>query len=187
VGSLARRVVVSSDAERRRLERVLHDGAQQRLAALNATLALVRRRVEAGDEGATELLAQAGEEVRLALEDLRNLARDLYPAVLAERGLRSALSDLGRQAAVAVDVEAAPDERFPEPVELAAYVMVAETLARASGDADVRATVGDGTLVVEVRGEGSREGLAPVAERIEALGGTLEAGPALVRASIPVA
>jgi histidine kinase len=180
-------VVVSSDAERRRLERVLHDGAQQRLAALNATLALVRKRVESGDEGAAELLERAGEEVRLALEDLRNLARDIYPAVLAERGLGSALSDLACKAPVAVDVGQVPDERFPEPVELAAYVMVAATLARADGEATVSATSGQGGLVVEVRGAGSREGFEPVAERIEALGGSLELDPALVRASIPVA
>lgn len=180
-------MVVSSDAERRRLERVLHDGAQQRLAALNATLALVRKRVEAGDDGAAELLEHAGEEVRLALEDLRNLARDIYPAVLSERGLASALSDLACQAPVAVDVEEAPDERFPEPVELAAYVMVAAALARAGGDSTVAAQAVGGTLVVEVRGEGARDGLEGVAERIEALGGTLELDPAFVRASIPVA
>jgi signal transduction histidine kinase len=180
-------VVVNSDAERRRLERVLHDGAQQRLAALNATLALVRKRVEAGDDGAVELLERAGEEVRLTLEDLRNLARDIYPAVLSERGLASALSDLACQAPVAVDVEEAPDERFPEPVELAAYVMVAAVLARAGGHSTVAAKVTGGRLVVEVRGEGAREGLDGVAERIEALGGTLELDPALVRASIPVA
>jgi signal transduction histidine kinase len=169
------------------LERVLHDGAQQRLAALNATLALVRKRVEAGDEGASELLEQAGEEVRLALEDLRNLARDIYPAVLSERGLGSALKDLACKAPVVVDFEGAPDERFPEPVELAAYVLVAAALARASGGASVSATAADAILVVEVRGEGSRDGLEPVAERIEALGGTLELDPALARASIPVA
>jgi signal transduction histidine kinase len=180
-------VVVSSDAERRRLERVLHDGAQQRLAALNATLALVRKRVESGDGGAAELLERAGEEVRLALEDLRNLARDIYPAVLSERGLASALSDLACKAPVAVDVEAVPEERFPEPVELAAYVMVAAALARANGDTSVSATKGNAVLVIEVRGEGSRDGLEPVAERIEALGGSLELDPALVRASIPVA
>jgi signal transduction histidine kinase len=168
------------------LERVLHDGAQQRLAALNATLALVRKRVDAGDEGAAQLLEQAGEEVRLALEDLRNLARDIYPAVLSERGLASALSDLACQAPVAVEVAEAPDERFPEPVELAAYVMVAAALARANSDATVSATAADETLVVELRGEGSRDGLEAVQERIEALGGTLELDPALVRASIPV-
>ena len=166
---------------------MLHDGAQQRLAALNATLALVRKRVESGDEGASELLQQAGEEVRLALEDLRNLARDIYPAVLSERGLASALKALACQAAVTVELEEAPEERFPEPVELAAYVMVAETLARASGDTGIQATAAGGKLVVEVRGEGSRDGLEPVAERIEALGGSLELDPALVRASIPVA
>ena len=166
---------------------MLHDGAQQRLAALNATLAVVRRQVESGDEGAAALLERAGEEVRLALEDLRNLARDIYPAVLSERGLASALSDLACQAPVVVELEDAPEDRFPEPVELAAYVMVAAALARADGEAIVSATSGQGTLVVEVRGEGSRDGFEPVAERIEALGGTLQADPMLVRASIPVA
>jgi signal transduction histidine kinase len=180
-------VVVNGDAERRRLERAMHDGAQQRLAALNATLALVRRRVEAGDEGATELLDQAGEEVRLCLDDLRNLAREIYPAVLAERGLASALSDLACKAEVPVQVQEVPDERSPEPVELAAYMLVSTVLQGARGEAAVSATAAAGTLVVEVRGEGSREGLEAVAERVEALGGTLDASDALVRASIPVA
>jgi signal transduction histidine kinase len=165
----------------------LHDGAQQRLAALNATLALVRRRVEAGEEGAAELLEQAGEEVRLCLEDLRNLARDIYPAVLAERGLASALSDLACKADVHVELQDVPDERFPEPVELAAYVMVSGVLAEARGEAMVSAMADAGTLVVEVRGDGSRDGLGAVAERIDALGGTLDSSDTLVRASIPVA
>jgi hypothetical protein len=85
-----------------------------------------------------------------------------------------------------VEVEEAPEDRFPEPVELAAYVMVAAALARADGEATVGATSEQGTLVVEVRGAGSREGFEPVAERIEALGGSLELDSALVRASIPV-
>ncbi|HEX4759349.1 MAG TPA: histidine kinase [Thermoleophilaceae bacterium] len=183
MGSLARRVVVSSDAERRRLERALHDRAQQRLAALNTTLALARRRVEAGEEGAAELLEQAGEEARLCLEDLRDLARDIFPAVLSERGLASALSDLARRAEVPVEVEAAPEERFPEEVELTAYLLVSQALAGATDDATVSARVEGGLLLVEVRGQGIDAG----GTRTEALGGTLDLDDALVRASIPVA
>src|SRR5919201_6560315 len=91
MGTLARRVQVTSDADRKRLERALHDGAQQRLVAATTTLGLALRRLEAGEEGAAELVEEASEEARRCIEELRDLARDIYPAVLAERGLASAL------------------------------------------------------------------------------------------------
>src|ERR671935_373776 len=127
MGTLARRVLVTSDAERKRLERALHDGAQQRLVAATTTLALALRRLEAGEEGAAALVEEASAELGRCVEDLRDLARDIYPAVLAERGLASALNDLARRAAGVVDLEVS-EERFPEAVELALYLVVDEVL-----------------------------------------------------------
>src|SRR5581483_1122941 len=130
VGSLAQRMVVTADAERRALERALHDGAQQRIAALNTTLALAGRRLDGTCDGdAAELVTQAGEEAKRCLEDLRDLARLIYPAVLAERGLGSALRDLAHRAAGFVEVVETPDARFPEPTELAAYLVASEALS----------------------------------------------------------
>ena len=175
MGDLARQVQENADAERRHLERALHDGAQQRLAALSATLGLARRRLAAGEEGALELLEQAGEEAQRCLEDLRDLAREIYPAVLEGRGLASALKDLAGRAGV-VEIRAVPEERLPEPVELAGYLAVSAALARGTRPVDVSARVVEGQLVVEVRGvaPGAAE-LDALRGRVEALGGRLEA------------
>src|SRR5437764_4304499 len=128
MGSLARRVLVTSDAERKRLERALHDGVQQRLVAATTTLGLAVKRLEAGEEGAVELAGEASAELARCLEDLRDLAREIYPAVLAERGLESALNDMARRAPVPVEVTAAPTQRLPEAVEIAAYRVADEAL-----------------------------------------------------------
>ena len=192
MGDLARQVQENADAERRHLERALHDGAQQRLAALSATLALARRRLAAGDEGALELLDQAGEEAQRCLDDLRDLAREIYPAVLEGRGLASALKDLAGRAETPVEIRAAPEERLPQPVELAGYLAVSAALARATRPVDVSARVVEGQLVVEVRGvaPGAAE-LDALRGRVEALGGRLEApspldGEPYLRAAIPL-
>src|ERR1041384_5214694 len=97
MGSLARRLLVSSDADRKRLERSLHDGAQQRVVAASTTLGLALRRFEGGEQGAAGLVEEALQELQRCADDLRDLARDIYPAVLAERGLGSALNDLARR------------------------------------------------------------------------------------------
>ena len=171
MGNLARQVLANADAERRRLERALHDGAQQRFVAVTTTLALARRRLDAGDEGAIELLDQASAEAQRCLEDLRELARDIYPAVLAERGLASALNDLARRAPVPVDVEA-PDERFPEPAELAAYLVAARALEQAEDDVTITVTVEPGELRLQISGATLDE--AELEDRVGALGGRLE-------------
>lgn len=190
MGSLARRMVVTADADRRRLERALHDGAQQRLAAVATTLALARRRLEGGEEGALDLVVEAGEEAKRCLDDLRDLARDIYPAVLAERGLPGALADLVRRAPGYAELVSAPSERLPEPVELTAYSVVSETLSRLpeGGDATVAAEVSGGSLVVRVQGATlSGEQLERLGDRVGALDGRLEArgDPAHVHAIIP--
>jgi signal transduction histidine kinase len=194
MGSLARRMLVASDAERRRLERMLHDGAQQRLVAISTTLALARRRLDAGEEGALELLEQTGEETMRCLEDLRDLAREIYPAVLSERGLASAINDLARRSGAPVEVTAAPDERLPEAVEIAAYFVVADSLSHVDQEsgASVASEVRDGELVVSVSGAAlGHDELERLGDRVGALGGRLEAatgsdGAPFVRAVIPL-
>jgi signal transduction histidine kinase len=123
------RVIAAADAERRRLERDLHDGAQQRLVALALTLRMAEQRAEKGDPAAAELVRQAGEEAGHALSELRDLARGIHPAILTNRGLAAALGDLAGRATVPVEIVEAPAERLPDAVEAAAYFVVSECLA----------------------------------------------------------
>jgi len=189
MGSLARRVVVSTDADRKRLERALHDGAQQRLVAASATLGLALKKLHAGEPGAEQLVEEATAELQLCVEDLRDLARDIYPAVLAERGLAGAIHELARKADGPVDFGELPETRFPENVELAAYLVVCAALHDLPEDAEaaVTAHATNGELTVEVRG-GALDGrqLEDLGGRLSALGGSLEAGPEpSVRATLP--
>jgi signal transduction histidine kinase len=193
MGSLARRMLVTSDAERKRLERTLHDGAQQRLVATATTLGLAVRRLQAGEEGAEELVEEASAELALCVEDLRTLAREIFPVVLAERGLGSGLEDLARRAPVVVELLEVPDGRLPEAVELAAYLVVEEALRGAGSGGEVSVSVGavGSQLVVEVRGAAvDREQLARLRDRVEALDGGIEEGSegsgGSVRAVLPI-
>jgi signal transduction histidine kinase len=185
---MARRVVVSNDADRKRLERSLHDGAQQRLMAATTTLGLALRRMKAGDEGAAELVAEASEELHRCAEDLRDLAREIYPAVLAERGLASALEDLAHRAPGVVEL-AVGEERFPEPVEAAVFLVVREVLrGDYGGDAvTVGVSAAGGELALDVRGAGlDSDQLAPLRDRIEALDGSIKATSDSVHAVLTV-
>lgn len=190
MGSLARRLLVTSDAERKRLERALHDGAQQRLVAATTTLGLAQRRLAEGEEGAQELVDEAAEELHRCVEDLRDLARDIYPAVLAERGLASALHDLVRRAPGTVELMGESAERLPEPVEVTAYLLLDGVLAGLDDgeEASISAVAAGGELVVDIHGAGlDGEQLELVGGRVQALGGRLEvtAEPS-VRAVIPL-
>jgi PAS domain S-box-containing protein len=198
------RIVEAGDAERRRLERNLHDGAQQRLVALSLTLRLARSRLAADDGAAAgELLDGATAELSEALEELRELARGIHPAVLTDRGLVPALEMLAARASVPVELSTSLEDRLPGPVEAAAYYIVAEALTNASkhaGDCCVRVHVGrsDGVALVEVADDGvggaddrAGSGLRGLGDRVDALGGRLElVSPAgegtTVRARIPV-
>src|SRR5262245_52533724 len=113
------RVIAAADAERRRLERDLHDGAQQRLVSLALTLRMAEKRSAQGDPQTAELVRRAGEEATAALEELRDLARGIHPAILTNRGLPAALEDLAARATVPTRVVAAPEERLPDQVEAA--------------------------------------------------------------------
>ena len=189
MGSRARRLLVMTDRERKRLERALHDGAQQRLVAATTTLGLALRRLDAGEAGAAELVREASDEAKRCIEDLRDLAREIYPAVLAERGLASALNDLARRAPGVVEIGEVADLQMAEAVELTAYFVVSCALEGMSetGQASVRVGVEGGALVVDVRGAGlAGDQFARVRERVEALDGSIEGGMEGVRASIPL-
>ena len=121
------RIVTAGDVERRRLERNLHDGAQQRLVSVSLSLRLAMAKLESDPAAARAALAEAKDELALAHEELRELARGLHPAVLTERGLRAAVEVLAGRMPIPVEIAVGtPDERLPEPVEAAAYYLIAE-------------------------------------------------------------
>jgi signal transduction histidine kinase len=176
------RLVEAGDAERRRLERDLHDGAQSRLVALTLLLGSARSRA-GDDEQLAKLLDSAQEELKTSLAELRELARGIHPAVLTERGLGPALQSLVTRAPVPVTVAAEPAGRLPGPVESAAYFVVSEALAnvakyaRASA-ATVSVQRRNGVLVVDVTDDGvggadaaNGSGLRGLADRVAALDG----------------
>jgi signal transduction histidine kinase len=179
------RIIAAADAERRRIERDLHDGAQQRLVALALNLRMAEQRAAGGDPAALELVRQAGEEANLALKELRDLARGIHPAILTNRGLPAALEDLAARATVPVEVTATPDERLPDAVEAAAYFVVSECLANIGKHAQASsATVAVGaengrlSVVVADDGVGGAElgdgsGIQGLVDRVGALSGSL--------------
>jgi signal transduction histidine kinase len=181
-----KRLVEAAQVERRRLERNLHDGAQQRLVGLALTLRLAERQLDRDPETARGMLVRASTELAEALEELRELARGLHPAVLSDHGLKAALSALAARAPLPVDVSVDLDERPSEPVEEAAYFVVAEALTNVARYASARgATVSvrreADTVLVEVADDGAGgadphagTGLRGLTDRVEALGGRLE-------------
>jgi signal transduction histidine kinase len=176
------RIVAAADAERRRLERDLHDGAQARLVALAVLLRTARRRAEG--ELAT-MLDRALEELQTSLSELRELARGIHPAVLTDRGLEPAIQALASRAPVPVTVDAEADDRLPGPVESAAYFVVSEALTNVAKYARAtQATVAvkreNGHVIVEVTDDGvggadvaQGSGLRGLADRVAALDGKL--------------
>jgi signal transduction histidine kinase len=198
------RIIEAGDEARRRIERDLHDGAQQRLVALSLKLGMARKRMEKEDDaGAQALVAEAHEESKLALAELRDLARGIHPAILTERGLGPAIEELASRAPIPVTVEEVPDGRLSASAEAAAYFVVAECLANVAkyaqaDEATVRARREVGRIVVEVSDDGiggadpaNGSGLRGLADRVEALDGALTvrsiAGEGTtVRAEIPL-
>ena len=178
------RIVEAGDAERRRLERNLHDGAQQRLVSLALNLRLAARRC-ADDLESHEAFERAGEELAQALEELRELARGIHPAILSDRGLEPAIQALADRAPLPVSIAVGLDCRLPEPVEAAAYYVVAEALTNAAKYAnasEVRVEVSrdNGSTYIEVTDDGvggaaerGGSGLRGLCDRVEALGGRL--------------
>jgi signal transduction histidine kinase len=181
------RVIAAADAERRRLERDLHDGAQQRLVSLALTLRMAEQRAAKGDDAdAAELVRRAGDEAGHALSELRDLARGIHPAILTNRGLAAALDDLAGRATVPVEVLAVPDERLPDEVEATAYFVVSECLANIGKHAraeraTVRVEAEAGGLLVEIADDGvggaevnGGSGLQGLNDRVRSVYGRLE-------------
>ena len=196
------RLVVAGDAERRRLERDLHDGAQSRLVALAVKLRLARMRAQAQPE-VSKLLDESTAELQASLDELRELARGIHPAVLTDRGLAAALEALAGRTPVPVEIAGAPPEDLPDAVATAVYFVVSEALTNVAKYAHAeRATVAvtqaADSVVVEVSDDGiggadvtSGSGLRGLADRVAALGGSLELRSPVgagteVRAEIPL-
>jgi PAS domain S-box-containing protein len=192
------RLLEVADEERKRIQRNLHDGAQQRITAVLLNLGRLRDKPEERQE----LLGAAIDELVTGLDEIRALASGLHPAVLAERGLVPALRALVLAAPIEVELATLPEERLPEPVEAAAYYVVAEALANVQKHAGatrvvVHASTDEHRLVVEVADDGiggaddAGSGLRGLTDRVEALGGRLSldsppGGGTRLLAEIPV-
>jgi signal transduction histidine kinase len=180
-----RRIIEAGDAERRRIERNLHDGAQQRLVALSVGLRLAQSKIRESPEEAGELIANVSSELAHALRELRELAQGIHPAVLTERGLATALDVLAARTPLPVQLDVRVDDPLPPPVEAAAYYVVSEALANvvkhARADAArVRIERLNGNALVDVLddGEGGADpdngtGLCGLRDRVETLNGRL--------------
>jgi PAS domain S-box-containing protein len=178
------RLVKAGDEQRKKLERNLHDGAQQRLVSLALTIRLARRQLESNPEAAAASLEGAAKELDLALEELRELARGLHPAALTEQGLGPALAAVADRLPVEVDLSA-PTERLPENIEATAYYIVSEALTNVAKHAQatkakVDMTVAGEILRFEITDDGrggadpsSGSGILGLRDRAEAVGGTL--------------
>jgi signal transduction histidine kinase len=193
--------VDAAAAELQRIERDLHDGAQARLVALAMDLGMAEERFDRDPEGARELVEKARAEAKNALAELRDLARGMRPAMLAERGLDEAVRALAARASLATSVSVDAGGGVPPAVEAAAYFVVAEALTNASKHSgaarlSVRISREGDRLAVEVSDDGrggaspAGSGLTGLRKRVEALDGTLRiasppGGPTLLRAEIP--
>ena len=202
IASSRSRSMSAADEERRRLERDLHDGAQQRIVSLAMTLGLAQQKLATNPEQGARLVGEAHEEAKRALQDLRDLARGLHPAVLTDHGLEAALPALAARCPIPTRVDVAVSPRPVAAVESAAYFVVSEALtnvARHSGAAAVQITARreNDRLMVDVRddGKGGAQivpggGLAGLTDRVEALDGSLTltspaGGPTVLRVEMP--
>jgi len=198
------RIVQAGDAERRRVERDLHDGAQQRLVTLSLALRMALEQLNGADPEVRATLEEASGELARALAELRELARGIHPSILTEAGLGPALESLAERSTIAASVVATPIRRLPEEVEASAYFVVSESLANAakhSGARSVRigARVDGGWLLVEVVDDGvggadpsGGSGLRGLADRVAAVNGRLTVrspagGGTRIEAAIPCA
>jgi signal transduction histidine kinase len=196
------RLVEVGDAERQRLERNLHDGAQQRLVSVALELTMAAGKLDRDPKAARVLLETAQADLARGLDELRELARGIHPAMLTERGLGVALDALAARAPLPVEVTGVPRERLAAPLEAAAYYVVAEGLANTHKHAgaskvEIRARADAEHLVIEVLDDGvggadeEGTGLSGLADRIEAQGGVLAlqsppGGGTRLRARIPL-
>jgi signal transduction histidine kinase len=179
-----RRIVAAGDETRRRIERNLHDGVQQRLVTVSLRLGGVRDRVPAGLPAIRDDLGRLADVLAETLDELRDLARGVHPAVLAEAGLGGALDGLARRSVLPVRLDVQVDGRLPAECEATAYYVVSEAFANAVKHArasavEIRVEAAEGILTVQVSDDGvggadSRgSGLTGIRDRVEAVGGTL--------------
>jgi signal transduction histidine kinase len=178
--------VAAQDEERRRLERNIHDGAQQQLVALTVQLRLLEQKAQRDPAEAARMASRLQSAATAALEDLRDLARGIYPPLLADRGLAAALEAQSRKAAVPASVSADGDERFDQDIEAAVYFCCLEALNNAAKYArasrvSIELSRSNGLLTFSVRDDGRGfdpelahgSGLQGMADRLDALGGSL--------------
>ena len=177
------RIVDAGDTERRRLERNLHDGAQQSLVTLSLHLRMAQECLHSDPAAAAAMLDDVGAALKLALSEIREIARGLHPAMLTDRGLLPALQSLANRATFPVEITGVPATRFPLAIEVAAYYVVAESLTNAARHADateatVELSATEERLTVEIRDNGcggaslqGGSGIRGLADRVEALGG----------------
>jgi signal transduction histidine kinase len=180
------RLVEAADEARRRIERDLHDGTQQRLVTAALELTLLERRLERDPEGARTILSRAREQLDHGLAELRDVARGIHPAVLTDHGLEAALSALVQRSPLPVDLRAVVPERLDTAIEAAAYFLVSEALTNVAKHAQAAAVRVDveytgGTLVVTIADDGvggadprRGSGLRGLVDRVNAVGGWLE-------------
>jgi PAS domain S-box-containing protein len=180
-----RRIVAASDQARRRIERDLHDGIQQRLVSLGLELRLVESSVPTELEETRTRIARVARGLSLSLEELQEISRGIHPAILADGGLGSALRTLARRSTVPVQLCGEIEDRLPEPIEVAAYYIVSEALTNATKHAnasrvDVEAASQDGSLRLSIRDDGiggadpaRGSGLVGLTDRVQALGGSI--------------
>lgn len=197
------RIVEASVAERRRLERNLHDGAQQRLVTLSLQLRMAQETLHEDPPAVQAMLDGVGEDLKQALDELRELARGLHPAVLTDRGLAPALQSLANRSPFPVEVTGVPEQRLPEPIEAALYYVVAESLTNAAKHSGatkghVKLSTTAESVAVEIRDDGNGgaqmnagSGIRGLADRVQALGGTLDlqsspGAGTVVRVELPV-
>jgi signal transduction histidine kinase len=197
------RVIEAGQKERQRLERNLHDGAQQRLVALSLELTLLKQQLDADPEVSTRI-DHARDEIAMSLEELRDIAQGLHPAVVSGHGLAVALESLAARAPVPVELNVDLDDRLPEALEVAAYYLVSESLANIGKHAQASSATIDiardnGQVVIEIIDDGigganteAGSGLRGLADRVEALDGRLRVWTprghgTRVRAEIPCA
>jgi signal transduction histidine kinase len=202
-GSRAR-VVDAAEAERRRIERNLHDGAQQRLVALAMNLGRARARYDDDPDAARRMLDEAHDDAKLALAELRDLARGLHPAVLTDRGLDAALSGLAARSSIPVTLDVQVDPRCSPTIEAIAYFVVSETLANAAKHSKasavhvtVRRTPVALRLAIADDGVGGADatagsGLSGLADRVGGVDGSIQidsppGGPTLITVELPCA
>jgi signal transduction histidine kinase len=192
------RLVAAGDAERRRIERNLHDGAQARLVALGLQLSRIQRRIRADPAEAEELATSASDELARSLAELRELARGIRPSVL-DHGLDVALEALAIRSAVPTAVTVEPGPPLPEAIAFAAYLVTSEAFANVAkharaGSASVRVTRRNGRVVLEISDDGvggadpcRGTGLRGLADRVDALGGDLRVRNGRTRGTIVTA